>query len=552
VEDAPAGRALIEKDPLPVWEMLALFLAGLSLFFTGLAGVKSQAQLLSGRRLRRLLAFYTGNPAMATILGILAGAISQSASAVAFIMSSMIHTGLLPKRRALLVVAASNIGTAVLVFMASIDLHLAILYVIGIAGIAINFKIVPRLSALFGVLFAIALLFFGLELMKTGFAPLPKMPGFIAFAAFLQSWDMAALLLGMACRMLIQSSSAIGVIALALQTAGVFTELQAMLVICGCGPGVALSGLFLAGNVRGASRQILLFQGLLNCLAGVSLGLLLIVDNALGLIGIMDWMGQQMSDPAARIAVVYLANMALAWLFGVLSLPFIEEILNRIEPPTQSEDIARPAYIHDEAVQVPETATILADREMRRFLDLQIQLLDCVRSERNPDSYDDPRALHDGMIRLQPEIRDFLAELVNQQLDRETSLDVLRLERRLDQLETLEASIYALTKVYSSVSSAGRANEIMTSLLESASLMLLTLADVWTYRDPTETDMLLKMTTDRGELMERVRLTYRSGSTAELESDSAVFYATTLFERIIWLCRQIAQSLDVEKSAVSA
>jgi hypothetical protein len=88
--------------------------------------------------------------------------------------------------------------------------------------------------------------------------------------------------------------------------------------------------------------------------------------------------------------------------------------------------------------------------------------------------------------------------------------------------------------------------------LESASLVLLTLADVWTYRDPIETDMLLKMTTDRGELMERVRLTYRSGSSAELESDSAVFYATTLFERIIWLCRQITQSLDVENSAVSA
>ena len=325
-----------------------------------------------------------------------------------------------------------------------------------------------------------------------------------------------------------------------------------MLVVCGCGPGVALAGLFLAGNVRGASRQILVFQGLLNCLAGVSLGLLLIADNALGLIGIMDWMGQRMPDPAARIAVVYLANMALAWIFGVFSLPFIEEILNRIEPPTQTEDIACPAYIHDEAVQVPETATILADQEMWRFLDLQIQLLDCVRSERNPDSYDDPKALHEGMTRLQYGIRDFLAELLNQQLDRGTSVDVLRLERRLDQLETLEASIYELTKVYSSVSSAGRATEIMTSLLESSSLVLLTLADVWTYRDPIETDMLLKMTTDRGELMERVRLTYRSGSSAELESDSAVFYATTLFERIIWLCRQITQSLDVENSALSA
>ena len=123
---------------------------------------------------------------------------------------------------------------------------------------------------------------------------------------------------------------------------------------------------------------------------------------------------------------------------------------------------------------------------MRRFLDLQIQLLDCVRSDTNHNSYDDPEALHDGMRRLQLEVRAFLAELVNQQLDRETSLDVLRLERRLDQLETLETSLYAWTKVYSSVAAIGRAHEIMASLSESVSLILLTLADVWSYQDPIE------------------------------------------------------------------
>ena len=526
-------------------EMFALFLAGLSLFFNGLAGVKSQVQLLSGRRLRQVLASSTKNTVLATISGILAGAIAQSASAVAFIISSMIHTGLLPKRRALLVVASSNIGTAVLVFVASIDLSLAILYIIGITGVAINFNVAPRFSALFGVFFAVALLFFGLELMKTGFAPLPQMPGFIAFAVWLKSWNIAAFFLGMVCRVFVQSSSAIGIIALALQSAGIFTELQAMLIICGCGPGVALSGLLLAGNIRGTSRQIVLFQGIMNFLAGLSLGLFLFLDSVSGMPGVLETMKQKISDPAGSIAMIYLANMGLAWLFGVLSLPFIEKILNRIEPPTQTEDISRSVYIHDEALQLPETATVLADHEMRRYLELQVQLLDCVRSENTPDSYDNPEVLHDGMSSLQPQIRTFLSELVNQRLDRKTALDVLNLERRLDQLETLESTLYALVKTHNSLPSSGRARATMTNLTESASMMLMTLVDVWTERDPIGADMLLKITEDRGELMERMRLSYRSGSSVDIEADSAVFYATTLFERMIWLCRQITLSLEV-------
>lgn len=530
-------------------EMLALFLAGLSLFFNGLSGLKSQIQLLSGRRLRRVLSSSTKNIALATISGIFAGAIAQSASAVSFIMSSMIHTGLLSKRRAFLVVASSNIGTALLVFITSIDLNLAVLYVIGITGIAINFNFAPRFSAMFSAFFAVALLFFGLELMKSGFAPLPQMSGFKEFAIWLQSWNFAALFLGMVCRMFIQSSSAIGIIALALQTAGIFTEFQAMLIICGCGPGVALSGFLLAGNIRGASRQIVLFQGIINLLSGLCLGIFLFLDSIFGMPGAFEFMKQKFADPASGIALIYLSNMILAWIFGIVLLSGIEKILNWIEPPIHNEDISRPIFIYDEAIRLPETAIVLANQEMQRFLQFQVQLLDCARTEKHYDSYDNPNVLHEGMLSLQSKIRTFLSELVNQRLDRKTALDVLNLERRLDQLETLESTLYALVKTHNNLPSSGGAHVTMTNLTESSSMMLMTLVNVWVDRDPIEADMLLRITEDRGELMERMRRSYRSGSSMDIEADSAVYYATTLFERMIWLCRQITISLEVPRSS---
>lgn len=44
-----------------------------AIFFNGHSGLKSQVQLLSGRRLRLVLALSTKNMVMATISGILAG-----------------------------------------------------------------------------------------------------------------------------------------------------------------------------------------------------------------------------------------------------------------------------------------------------------------------------------------------------------------------------------------------------------------------------------------------------------------------------------------------
>jgi hypothetical protein len=84
---------------------------------------------------------------MAGLVGAVLGAITQSASVVAFILSGMVSTGLLPISRALIVLACANIGTALLVFIAASDLHVSILFLIGITGLILAFKLVKTLEA---------------------------------------------------------------------------------------------------------------------------------------------------------------------------------------------------------------------------------------------------------------------------------------------------------------------------------------------------------------------------------------------------------------------
>jgi phosphate:Na+ symporter len=104
-------------------ELIALYLAGISFFFTGMAGISDNLRQVTGRRFRLLLSRATNHPVRAGLLGVAAGAVTQSTSVVAFILSGMIAGGLIPLRRALVVLACANIGTAALVFVAAVDLH---------------------------------------------------------------------------------------------------------------------------------------------------------------------------------------------------------------------------------------------------------------------------------------------------------------------------------------------------------------------------------------------------------------------------------------------
>jgi hypothetical protein len=63
---------------------------------------------------------------------------------VAFILSGMTASGLVPLSRALIVLACAIMGSSLLVFMAAVDLQLPILLLIGFCGLLLAFRIFTR------------------------------------------------------------------------------------------------------------------------------------------------------------------------------------------------------------------------------------------------------------------------------------------------------------------------------------------------------------------------------------------------------------------------
>ncbi|MEQ1871009.1 MAG: hypothetical protein ABL961_13405, partial [Vicinamibacterales bacterium] len=108
-------------------DVLALLTAGTGLFFLGLHLVSSGFQDSSSRTLRGLIRRSTGTRWSCALVGVLAGVVMQSTSAVTTVLGSMATSGLIALRQALPIVAFANVGTTALVFATALDLRTAVL-----------------------------------------------------------------------------------------------------------------------------------------------------------------------------------------------------------------------------------------------------------------------------------------------------------------------------------------------------------------------------------------------------------------------------------------
>jgi phosphate:Na+ symporter len=531
-------------------ELSALFLAGLALFFHGVGGIRTHLNGLTSRRLRQQLSRWARHPVLAGIWGFLFGALTQSSTAVAFILTGLVSNGLMTTAHALPIVAWANLGTAVLVFFVSFNLHLAFLYVLGVTGLALAFNIgAPRLRPFIAALFSVGLLFFGLQMMKNAFAPLPGFAWFNEVVTFLQGSVLATFVLGLLLRLLVQSSSAIAVIAIALAHGGLFTGEQAAMMMYGTGAGVGLSVFLLSANLQGIPRQLSLYQAIINSCSGLTLGALFYLEKLTGIPLALGLAERLTADPSLRLAFAFLFLQTTAVATALLFSRSAAHWLQKISPPTDEQDLSRPRFLSEEALEDPESALDLVEKEQLHLLGHLTAQLGTILEDTAATAIVPADVLHRSGTAVGVEVQSFIRELAEREVDRDTSRRVLALERRQALIASLNDTLHAFVATFSELRR-GPALEggFANNLAESLNTLLLSAIDAVRDREPAEVDLLLRMTSDRGDLMERLRRNLLSGpQPLDHQQKSHLFYLTSLFERTVWLLRQLGlvqQSLD--------
>src|SRR5215472_9184791 len=157
--------------------ILANLVAGLGLFFAGLRMLDANLRQTTGRQLRGIVGRLTRNAWVASLVGVVIGTLVQSSSGVVFMLVSLVSSGLTTVRRVLPIVTWANVGCCALIFAAVLDLRLAILYLLGLAGAAFAFDRSHRTHAI-SAIFGVGMLFYGVELMKIGAELLKQLPWF--------------------------------------------------------------------------------------------------------------------------------------------------------------------------------------------------------------------------------------------------------------------------------------------------------------------------------------------------------------------------------------
>ncbi|MFA5262390.1 MAG: Na/Pi symporter [Opitutaceae bacterium] len=532
-------------------EIAALFIAGLGLFFHGLGGLKNSVQGMASRRVRVLLARWSRNPVLAGLWGFAFGALTQSVTAVAFILASLVEGGMITVSRALPVVACANLGTALLVLVASIDINLAVLYALGVASIALAFGFGGgRMRPVLSSLFFCALLFFGLRAMKDAFAPLPSFEWFGDFARLIQGSTLAAFLAGAVLRLFIQSSPAIAVIAIALSHGGLLSDPQVMAMMFGTGMGVAGAVALLSSNLKGLPRQIAIYQGLLSGFASLVLGSCFALEQIAGWPLIRHFLEGLPGTEKLHLAYAFVAMQLVAVFTALATARIAASFLARISPPTAEQDLARTEYLSEQALTDPESALLLVEKEQERLLARIPLMIDTVRPETAGSVLVGADALRRASLSVAEDTRAYLRSIADSPLDRGTSEKLLLMERRHSLLLSLSETAEDFAKADRQLGELPEMKAHADSLAEGFHALATMLLDEMGNGGESMRGMLLSITSDRSDAMESFRQkTLAAAVRLSHEQKAHVLYTTSLYERAVWLLRQWTLTLPKRREA---
>lgn len=366
-------------------QMLFLALGGLAFFLFGVKYMSNALQNVAGDRLRTFLEQGTKTPLRGVLLGALVTAIIQSSSATTVLTVGLVNSGLLTLHQAIGVIMGANIGTTVTAYLIGFKLEQYALPVL-ILGVFLLFFFKNRKVINLGqVLFGLGMLFYGMQTMGQGFAPLRDADFFHNLMISVENRAIWGVLVGTTFTALVQSSSAtIGVLQeLAYQ--GALTYNQAVPILLGDNIGTTITALLASIGTTVAARRAAISHFLFNFL-----GTLIFLP--LFLLGIFPVMVRLFTNYICFLLPgfggtweIINVKMQLAQTHGVfnvlntlIQLPFVSvlaAIVTRIIPGEGVLAKFEPEYLEPRLLTNPSVALGQVGREVERMGDLATEAL---------------------------------------------------------------------------------------------------------------------------------------------------------------------------------
>ncbi|MFP5385241.1 MAG: Na/Pi cotransporter family protein [Bacteriovoracia bacterium] len=436
---------------MEAFTIMYTLLGGLGIFFFGMKFMSDGLQAVAGDVIRKIINSITSNRFMAVGVGLLVTVIVQSSSVTTVMTVGFVNAGLMNLTQAIGVIFGANIGTTITGWIISIKVEKYGLLMVGVGFIPALFSKSEKWQHLGKALLGVGLIFIGLQTMSGAFVPLRTNQGFLDSIAYFSGNHygayMASIAMGCLLTMIVQSSSAMLGITMALATTGVIPYQTAIALVLGENIGTTITALLASVgatvNAKRAARAHATFN-----LFGVGVMLLWLpyyfdlVDSLIPL------------DPrfvADDGTVPYVAqHIALAHtLFNVTAtlvfLPFIHQLakfVTKITPDKAEKEVPHLLVLGDPMNMLPAASMAQAESELRKMKEIVERMYKLNREFWSADEYDpkmlakiiDYERITDN---IHKEITVFLCYVMEKPMSHHQSSQVQSMIKITDELESV-------------------------------------------------------------------------------------------------------------------
>src|SRR5690625_4347963 len=233
-------------------------------------------QKTAGDRLRGILDRFTSNPLLGVLAGIIVTILIQSSSGTTVLTVGLVNAGFMTLRQAIGVIMGANIGTTITAFIIGLDIGEYALPIMAVGCFMLFFFKNQKVNAVGQAVFGFGALFFGLNLMSGGMAPLRELEAFYELTVNMSDNPILGVVIGTVFTVIVQSSSAtIGVLQ-GLYADGAITLDAALPVLFGDNIGTTITAVLAGIGASVAAKRASLTHVIFN-LIGATIFLILLV-----------------------------------------------------------------------------------------------------------------------------------------------------------------------------------------------------------------------------------------------------------------------------------
>src|SRR5262245_56121828 len=522
--------------PAPTLSTLVL---GLGLFFLGIQLIGMSLRQLAGPSFGTLVRQTIHSSVLASLVGVMFGALMQSATAVTFILAGLVSTGLIEVVAALPIIVWCNVGLTALAFVTTLDIHPLVAWLVGGAGITSGLLRHSRRRAAAGVLLGMGLTLFGLESMSRGAAPLAAEPWFRAMLSTTLGHPLLAFATGIVAAACLQSNTGAAMLVITLAATGLFPLHEAVLLIYGSNLGTIVLRAVLALGLRSTARRLVRMEDLFCVVSGASMLALDILEST-GVPLVRAGVQHLTSDIRLQLALVFLLSNLLPALALTPALGWCAALLERLVPADAPGAPGTPRYLTPQALGDPDTAILLLEKELARLLGmLSVGML----AEANPaDGEHEPNP---AFVELGLAIERFAVQLATRGTPSEAqAARVQSLRGALSTIRHLEDALADVSVSLRRLGDAPVATAVARDVTTALDDLLRQATAAAEHLVSDEVAALLERTRKRGPLLEGLRATL-DAERAALPEDERLHVAALLndVEVAVWMVHRLAKIL---------